>query len=938
MSVFRRRHKGLVAARPMRRRLQRAGLLLLVPVLIAGGVGYRFMGHGQAQSLPENCFSSPGACGYPDPNYNNDLGSTAVGVADCGALPTFNPANLPDGTYYSGSGSLLEITGNNVTINRMNMGDFDIYVSSGVNDFTLDNSCLQGGDGTEDSIGINISAGATNTTIENSTISGLGSNVASSSIVGGDCVPGAGVSNGALGVAIDNSGTNTVMNGLYVYDAGGGTPGTGSGNDATLENSYELINTIPACEHDEAIYYSSLSITLHHNVLFNEEDQTAAVFGDSDTACANQLTMTDNFVAGGDYVVYPCANSSSVGTSTMDITNNRFARCLTTPFIAGGDECSGSGLNGSDSHGYYPNGGFFSVAAYYYSGAGQTWSNNYWDDNLDQVNINGSSGSPVADPGPAVALTGPSPGGSVSSTVTITATATTTAPATVHDVQFQVDSTNIPNCDPTLPTSNSTYTCSLDTTGLSNASHTVQVIATDSNNETATSQETLTVQNTTPTTYTIWQPTDAPVNSDTSSDPSAINIGTKFQSDEAGYIVGVRFYKGVDNTGTHIGTLWTSGGTALDSVTFSNETASGWQQAYFSTPVAISANTTYVISYLAPNGNYAADHNYFNSSLSNGPLTALQNDDVAGDGGNGAYDYNSTPGLPDQSYLASSYWVDAMFSTVQSSPPTVSFVAPTGGTTVNGTKTITANVTGNFGLAVNDVQFQVDGTDIPSCDPSTPVTGSTYECSVWNTDSLLNGTHVVQAVATDAQDQINTNGEIVTVNNPAAAVNLHASPTTIAAGQSSELIWSSTNATSCTASGAWSGSQATSNSSGYTISPTTTSTYTLTCNGPGGQSTPASAVVTVATPSPAPAAGTTSTATTTHTQTTSATTTAVNPSSTATATPSSSTQPESSGATSVPVHHGKSMHYLMVLAFGGGAGLCLVVIGLIVYHRRSVFS
>ena len=61
-----------------------------------------------------------------------------------------------------------------------------------------------------------------------------------------------------------------------------------------------------------------------------------------------------------------------------------------------------------------------------------------------------------------------------------------------------------------------------------------------------------------------------------------------------GYITGIRFYKGSGNTGTHVGHLWTSTGTLLATATFSNETASGWQQVNFATPVAITAGTTYV--------------------------------------------------------------------------------------------------------------------------------------------------------------------------------------------------------------------------------------------------------------------------------------------------------------------------------------------------------
>ena len=43
-------------------------------------------------------------------------------------------------------------------------------------------------------------------------------------------------------------------------------------------------------------------------------------------------------------------------------------------------------------------------------------------------------------------------------------------------------------------------------------------------------------------------------------------------------------------------------GTLLASATFSNETASGWQQVNFSSPVSITAGTTYIASYEAPVG------------------------------------------------------------------------------------------------------------------------------------------------------------------------------------------------------------------------------------------------------------------------------------------------------------------------------------------------
>ena len=39
-------------------------------------------------------------------------------------------------------------------------------------------------------------------------------------------------------------------------------------------------------------------------------------------------------------------------------------------------------------------------------------------------------------------------------------------------------------------------------------------------------------------------------------------------------------------------------------MTFSNETASGWQTAMLATPLALHGRATYVVSYYAPNGDY----------------------------------------------------------------------------------------------------------------------------------------------------------------------------------------------------------------------------------------------------------------------------------------------------------------------------------------------
>ncbi|MGE0624801.1 MAG: hypothetical protein AB7I04_17455 [Pseudomonadales bacterium] len=82
---------------------------------------------------------------------------------------------------------------------------------------------------------------------------------------------------------------------------------------------------------------------------------------------------------------------------------------------------------------------------------------------------------------------------------------------------------------------------------------------------------------------------------------------------------------------------------------------------------------------------------------------------------------------------------------------------------------------------------------------------------------------------------------------PAPVVDLNAAPLNINRGSSTTLSWSTGNATTCTASGGWSGSRSTSGT--QSLSPTANTTYRLTCTGPGGSGTD-TVTVTVQTPAP----------------------------------------------------------------------------------------
>ena len=163
-------------------------------------------------------------------------------------------------------------------------------------------------------------------------------------------------------------------------------------------------------------------------------------------------------------------------------------------------------------------------------------------------------------------------------------------------------------------------------------------------------------------------------------DTASVELGVRFRTDVDGLVSGIRFYKGSANTGTHVGSLWSTSGELLARGTFSAETASGWQQLNFATPVAVRANTVYVASYFAPRGGYAIDAGYFTGrSVTSGALQLLAD---GTDGGNGVYTYAGAPTFPRSTWRASNYWVDVVFTPAPPPPPPVDACANPANATV----------------------------------------------------------------------------------------------------------------------------------------------------------------------------------------------------------------------------------------------------------------
>ncbi len=213
-------------------------------------------------------------------------------------------------------------------------------------------------------------------------------------------------------------------------------------------------------------------------------------------------------------------------------------------------------------------------------------------------------------------------------------------------------------------------------------------------------------------------------------DPSSVELGVKFTADANGLITGLRFYKGTQNTGPHVADLWSSDGTLLATATFTNETAVGWQQVNFATPVSITAGATYVASYHT-NGDYSADSNYFTNSLVSGDLTAPS-------AGNGVFAYGTGSIFPNNNFGASNYWVDVVY-TKTLSPPVANndsgLVASENGSVTIAASTLLANDTDPNGLALSVTGVSNASNGTATYDPNsqsvtfTPTAGYTGTAS-----------------------------------------------------------------------------------------------------------------------------------------------------------------------------------------------------------------
>jgi hypothetical protein len=248
---------------------------------------------------------------------------------------------------------------------------------------------------------------------------------------------------------------------------------------------------------------------------------------------------------------------------------------------------------------------------------------------------------------PTSTITAPTSGATlhVGTPATASGTATDTGGGIVAGVEVSVDGGG--TWHPATGTTSWSYTWTPSGAGIAS----IQSRAVDDSGNLETPETALVVNIGPPlcpcSVFTSQQPTGLDFN-----DGAAHELGMKFQASTPGQITAIRFWKAQSETGTHVGDIWSASGTLLASVTFSGETASGWQTQQLSSPLTISANTTYVVS-VNVNSYYVATAGGLTASVVNGSLGSVA------DGKNGVY--GGPNAFPANSYNGSNYFVDLDF-------------------------------------------------------------------------------------------------------------------------------------------------------------------------------------------------------------------------------------------------------------------------------------
>jgi hypothetical protein len=252
-------------------------------------------------------YASLDACGYPSPDTTGVPAGTQL--TPSGGMSISTPGAVVNGLAVTGT---INVRASNVTIENSDIADANssnaaVIIASGVTGTLLEHDSIHGTDNASGSL--------------QSAVSDMSGSVNS--------------------VTEDH---------VYSYNIDRILQGPG-----TVTNSFNLGNANISGEHYESVYEGNGSVTLDHNTLLNPHDQTAVIFLSNDFGALGTVQITNNLMAGGDYVLYGDAtNVNNYGITSETVTGNRFSRL------------------------YYQNGALYGAATY--MPKSYTWSGNIWDD------------------------------------------------------------------------------------------------------------------------------------------------------------------------------------------------------------------------------------------------------------------------------------------------------------------------------------------------------------------------------------------------------------------------------------------------------------------------------------------------------------------------------------------------------------------------------
>jgi len=373
---------------------------------------------------------------------------------------------------------------------------------------------------------------------------------------------------------------------------------------------------------------------------------------------------------------------------------------------------------------------------------------------------------------PTISLTAPTSGSTASSTIAVQASASDNVGVT--KVEFYLDSA-LQSTSLSSP-----YTWSWNTASSTNGSHTLSTKAYDAAGNVGTSANvgvtvSNTVLDTTPPSVAITSPTNnatvqgtVNINGTASDNISVSSVAISIDGGAYVATAGTTSWTFSWNT-----TLLTNGTHTITAKATDSSNNTNTQQVTVivnnpdttppSVPTGLTVGTvttsTVSLSWTASTDNIAVTgYKIYRGGTQIGTTAATSFTDV---GLNQSTTYSYTVSAYDaagnNSVQSSAVTGTTKFQ--DTTPPTVSVTSPTNNATVSSTITLQATASDN--VAIQSVQFKVDGSFVGSPDTTSPYTFA------WDSTQVANGTHTITALAKDTSNNQTTSGAVtVTVNNP----------------------------------------------------------------------------------------------------------------------------------------------------------------------------